>query len=395
MVARPRTSRRRVASLLPRGNVGLRGAAPRGVARRGSSRGPAAHRVVESWIPAFEALTVARYDAWAFEWAAALTRLRPERCERRFFLEESVDKANRVVPCAIAWEAIRPLFPRLLLELLPKPVRRVSTRSSSRRSSRRRSTCPTVGLVFVPAPVMKDGERRVARSIVFRGLGPSARRDVASGPPAGCPARSGTRQAAGATERGPSSLSLLWERTISSRSTSSISTSRRRRWKPSLPDRVAQHRARHRSDGQARAQDDEGRPDRAFVHCRREDVVEGGAGLLSQEEVGGGAVVSALARQAVSDVVQAQGGAPEDQPAHRQREERSQEIGDDRATTGELVQQVRISARAGTRWSTPRSAFAAKGRHRARLRKPCGRKAGDASRSHSSRSRQMRCSICR
>jgi hypothetical protein len=120
----------------------------------------------ETWLPAFEALTVARYDAWAFEWAAALTRLRPERYERRFFLEESVDKANRVVPCAIAWEAIRPLFPRLLLELLPKPVQARLNPMVIKKIFAATIDVSTVSLVFVPAPVMKDGDRRV--------LGPSS-----------------------------------------------------------------------------------------------------------------------------------------------------------------------------------------------------------------------------
>lgn len=115
----------------------------------------------ESWIPAFEALTVARYDAWAFEWAEALTRTRPERCERRFFLEEPVDKANRVVPCAIAWDAVRPLFPRLLLELLPKPVQARLNPTILKKIFTATIDVSTVGLVFVPAPVMKDGERRV------------------------------------------------------------------------------------------------------------------------------------------------------------------------------------------------------------------------------------------
>jgi hypothetical protein len=120
----------------------------------------------ESWIPAFEALTVARYDAWAFEWAAALTRIRPERYERRFFLEESVDKANRVVPCAIAWDALRPLFPRLLLELLPKPVQARLNPMVLKKLLAPALNVAKVGLVFVPAPVIKDGERRV--------LGPSS-----------------------------------------------------------------------------------------------------------------------------------------------------------------------------------------------------------------------------
>jgi hypothetical protein len=76
----------------------------------------------ESWIPAFEALTVSRYDVFAFEWAQALTSLRPACCERRLFLEEPVEKTNRVLPATIPWDSIRPLLPRLLLELLPKPI---------------------------------------------------------------------------------------------------------------------------------------------------------------------------------------------------------------------------------------------------------------------------------
>lgn len=120
----------------------------------------------ESWIPAFEALTVGRYDAWAFEWAAALTRLRPERRERRFFLEESVDKANRVVPAAIAWEDVRPLFPRLLLELLPPQVQARLNPMVLKKIFAAKFNVSTTSLVFVPAPVMKDGERRV--------LGPSS-----------------------------------------------------------------------------------------------------------------------------------------------------------------------------------------------------------------------------
>ena len=120
----------------------------------------------ESWIPAFEALTVGRYDAWAFEWAAALTLLRPERSERRFFLEEPVDKANRVVPVAIAWEAVRPVFPQLLLELLPQQVQARLNPMVLKKIFEATFEVSTTSLVFVPAPVMKDGERRV--------LGPSS-----------------------------------------------------------------------------------------------------------------------------------------------------------------------------------------------------------------------------
>jgi ribosomal protein L37AE/L43A len=115
----------------------------------------------ESWIPAFEALTVGRYDAWAFEWAAALTKIRPESFERRFVLEEPIEKANRVVPVAFDWESLRPLFPRLLLELLPKPLQVRLNPMILKQIFASTIQAANVSLVFAPAPVVSDGERRV------------------------------------------------------------------------------------------------------------------------------------------------------------------------------------------------------------------------------------------
>ena len=120
----------------------------------------------ESWIPAFEALTVDRYDAWAFECAEALTRARPELHERRFFLEEPVEEANRVVPAAVRWETVRPLLPRLLLELLPKPIQARLNPTILKTILAITFEVSNVSLAFVPAPVTTDGERRV--------LGPSS-----------------------------------------------------------------------------------------------------------------------------------------------------------------------------------------------------------------------------
>jgi len=120
----------------------------------------------ESWIPAFEALNVGRYDVWAFEWAEALTRTRPERRERRFYLEEAVDKANRVVPVAVSWDAVRPLLPRLLLQLLPKPIQARLNTMLLKKILASTIDVSKVSLAFVPAPVTNDGDRRV--------LGPSS-----------------------------------------------------------------------------------------------------------------------------------------------------------------------------------------------------------------------------
>jgi hypothetical protein len=127
--------------------------------------GPAARVMPEAWpecwIPAFEAMNVGRYDTWAFEWAEALTRTRPERRERRFHLEEAVDKANRVVPVAVAWQTIRPLLPRLLLQLLPKPIQSRLNPMLLKKIFASTIDVSKVSLAFVPAPVMTDGERRV------------------------------------------------------------------------------------------------------------------------------------------------------------------------------------------------------------------------------------------
>jgi hypothetical protein len=115
----------------------------------------------ECWIPAFEALSVGRYDAFAFEWAEALTRTPPERRERRFHLEETVDRAKRVVPVAVSWETVRPLLPRLLLELLPKPIQARLNPVLLKKLFASTIDVSKVSLAFVPAPVTRDGERRV------------------------------------------------------------------------------------------------------------------------------------------------------------------------------------------------------------------------------------------
>lgn len=120
----------------------------------------------ESWIPAFDVLTVGRYDAWAFEWAEALTRIRPECGERRFFVEETVPKTNRVLSPAVRWETVRPLLPRLLPELLPKPIQARLNPMILKKLAVATFDVTKVVLVFVPAPVTTEGERRV--------LGPSS-----------------------------------------------------------------------------------------------------------------------------------------------------------------------------------------------------------------------------
>lgn len=115
----------------------------------------------ESWVPAFEGLSAGRYDAWAFEWAEALTRVRPERWERRFFLEEPVAKTNRVLPVAVRWETLRPLLPRLLLQTLPKPIQSRLNPVALKKIFASSIDATKVGLVYVPAPVTRDTERRV------------------------------------------------------------------------------------------------------------------------------------------------------------------------------------------------------------------------------------------
>ena len=115
----------------------------------------------ESWIPAFDVMTVNRYEAWAVEWSQALTRTRPERQERRFFLDEPVAKANRVLPVALQWETIRPLLSRLLLGMLAKPIQSRLNPMILSKILTRTLAVTHVELVFVPAPITTDGERRV------------------------------------------------------------------------------------------------------------------------------------------------------------------------------------------------------------------------------------------
>jgi hypothetical protein len=122
---------------------------------------PLPAELTSCWIPAFDVLTVSRYDAWAFEWGEALTRTAPECGERRFFIEEPVAKANRVLLPSVKWETLRPLLPRLLPGLLPKPLQTrlnpvvlKSLLASTLEASKAR-------LVFVPAPVTVEGDRRV------------------------------------------------------------------------------------------------------------------------------------------------------------------------------------------------------------------------------------------
>jgi hypothetical protein len=113
------------------------------------------------FVPAFDALSASRYDAWAFEWAEALTRARPDCREQRFFVEQPVAKSNRVVPPTMKWEDVRPFLPRLLPALLPKPLQ---TRLNPVILKRLRSVsaeASSARLVFVPAPVTTEGERRV------------------------------------------------------------------------------------------------------------------------------------------------------------------------------------------------------------------------------------------
>ncbi len=113
------------------------------------------------FIPAFDVLTVGRYDAWAFEWAEALTRVRPRSWERRLFVEEPVAKSNRVLLPAVSWDALRPLLPRLVLELLPKPVQTRLNPVVLKRLLAASIAASRVRLVFVPAPVTTVADRRV------------------------------------------------------------------------------------------------------------------------------------------------------------------------------------------------------------------------------------------
>jgi hypothetical protein len=127
--------------------------------------GPLAPRLPEgwpeSWIPACDALTASRYDAWAFDWAQALTATRPTCWDRRLFVEEPVAEADRVLLPAVLWEAVEPLLPRLLPELLPKHVQTRLNPVILKNLFQATLGVTRVGLVFVPAPIVTDGERRV------------------------------------------------------------------------------------------------------------------------------------------------------------------------------------------------------------------------------------------
>src|SRR5262245_50044905 len=99
-----------------------------------------------------------------------------------------------------------------------------------------------------------------------------------------------------------------------------------------LSDGVAQDGARHRADGQTDDQEEEDRPGRALASRRGKDVVEGRARLLPQKKARRGTIVGALPRHAMGQVVQAQRRGPHDRPAQSEREERAEEVGDDRPT---------------------------------------------------------------
>src|SRR5262245_27192709 len=107
-----------------------------------------------------------------------------------------------------------------------------------------------------------------------------------------------------------------------------------------LPERITENRAGHGPDGQADDQEGDDPPDAALLHRRRKHVVEMGAQLFPQEEPRSRPIVSVLLRDAVGDVVQAQGGASERRPAGQQREERARNVGHDRPPRREVAQQV-------------------------------------------------------